>query len=281
MLDNSSQVLIHIFANTNIVYYLYLLLMIGFIVETFSAKHKVNKNAYWSEFFSNVGIILLHQVGKLILQAPLIGLYFVVYENYRLISVKWSVSSLIVAVVITDFIYYWHHYFMHKSGILWAAHVVHHQPKFINLSMATRLSFFNKILTYWFYLPMAVLGFPPLMTFAAGLIDTTYQALSHSKTIKFPRWLSWVFISPQDHQWHHSSDEAHVNKNLGGIFSIWDRIFGTWLKHSERRADDIVFGVKGKLGESEIVNSPIKSNILPFYELLQNVRTKGLRALFW
>ena len=69
------------------------------------------------------------------------------------------------ALVAYDFCYYWRHRFGHTVALFWAAHVVHHQSEDYNLSTALRQTSTGWVGDWIFYLPMAVLGFPPLVLF--------------------------------------------------------------------------------------------------------------------
>ena len=88
---------------------------------------------------------------------------------------------------------------------------------------------------------------------------------SHVK-LKFYNWLENIFISPFQHQIHHSDNPKHFNKNLGSHLAIWDKLFGTLLKSDE--VQKIKFG----LGENEVenYNSLLKSFISPFKNLFKS-----------
>ena len=85
--------------------------------------------------------------------------------------------------------------------------------------------------------------------------------LRHSHIwLSYPRWLSWLLVSPAQHQIHHSSAPAHFNKNLGFVFSFWDRMANTLYVPAHRETLD--FGIGG--GEDEEYDGVTALYLLPF-----------------
>jgi alkylglycerol monooxygenase len=134
-------------------------------------------------------------------------------------------AALIVGV---DLGYYAFHRASHRVGFLWAVHSVHHQSEEYNLSVALRQPWLESIVTPAFYLPLAVLGFPPIMYLAGVTIDTLYQFWIHTRAIKRLGPFEWVMNTPSHHRVHHGVDPEYVDKNYAGIFIVWDRLFGTF-----------------------------------------------------
>ena len=109
------------------------------------------------------------------------GIYVLVFDHFRVTT--WSMNSLIAwtaALILYDFCYYWLHRMGHEVGVLWAAHVVHHSSEYYNLTTALRQTSSGALLGWIFYLPMAVMGVPPLMFVTVGLIDLLYQYWVHT-----------------------------------------------------------------------------------------------------
>src|SRR5574337_1278806 len=84
---------------------------------------------------------------------------------------------------LNDFCYYWLHRLGHRSAVLWAAHVGHHQSQDYNLSTALRQTSSGALLGWIFYLPMALVGVPPLIFAAVALIDLLYQFWVHTELV--------------------------------------------------------------------------------------------------
>lgn len=122
----------------------------------------------------------------------------------------------------------------HESAVFWASHVVHHQSQEYNLSTALRQTSSGALLGWIFYLPMAIAGVPPEVFVVAAIIDLLYQFWIHTEQVGklggFDRW----FASPSNHRVHHAVNDRYVDRNYGGIFMIWDRLFGTFVEERER-----------------------------------------------
>lgn len=258
----------------NIEAIMYGILFILFVVEAMTySTHRLNKESL-KELVSNIGVIFLHNLGKYIFLPPLVRIYNLLLK-YKFFDIPWSFWGFLLSLVLIDFIYYIYHWCMHRFDIMWAVHAVHHQPRFVNLSMATRLSFFNKAITYWFYLPLAFLGIPPSLLFAAGLVDAFYQAITHSRTWRLPSFFRKFLIDSRDHHLHHGRTANLFNLNYGGMFAFWDHIFGTHaLKRDSDQIDQefllgkVQYGLNEVDGSPGVVNNPIWANVQPFYKML-------------
>ncbi|WP_067837192.1 sterol desaturase family protein [Nocardia lijiangensis] len=133
-----------------------------------------------------------------------------------------------------DFVYYWYHRTHHTVRVFWASHVVHHSSEFYNLSTALRQTWtpFSS-LPYW--LPLALLGFPPWMILLQQSISLVYQFFIHTERVgTLWRPIEFVFNTPSHHRVHHGSNEAYLDTNYGGILIVWDRLFGTFEPEGER-----------------------------------------------
>ena len=84
--------------------------------------------------------------------------------------------SWIVLLFGEDCCYYWFHRMSHEVNAFWAAHVVHHQSEEYNLAVALRQGAFQSAFSWLFYLPLALLGFPPLVFLAVSSIDFQHSA---------------------------------------------------------------------------------------------------------
>lgn len=127
-----------------------------------------------------------------------------------------------------DFCHYWAHRFGHRTHIGWAAHVTHHSSEHYNFSVAVRQSW-TQTLYFPIFLPLALVGFPFEYVILVQPLVGLWQFWLHTEAIgKLPRWFEAVFTTPSQHRVHHASDEKYLDKNYGGVLSIWDRLFGTY-----------------------------------------------------
>jgi sterol desaturase/sphingolipid hydroxylase (fatty acid hydroxylase superfamily) len=151
----------------------------------------------------------------------------------------------IFTFLIDDFSRFFTHYIFHKVPFLWRFHRVHHSAEVLTPITLHRshpvesvIMFFRNILTYsistaiFIYLYRTQLsGYEILGVNALGLsFNFALSNLRHSHVpVKFGA-LESIFISPYQHQLHHSNSPEHFNKNYGICLSIWDKLFGSLLK---------------------------------------------------
>jgi hypothetical protein len=172
-------------------------------------------------------------VGQQVLEPFLKSLALVPYTwlwtHCRLFTFSASSPFAWLALVVAlDLAYYAFHRASHRVGFLWAVHAVHHQSEEYNLSVALRQPWLQSIVAPIFYLPLAVLGFPPLLYLAGVTIDTLYQFWIHTRVFGRLGPVEWIMNTPSHHRVHHGIDPEYVDKNYGGIFIVWDRLFGTF-----------------------------------------------------
>ena len=145
------------------------------------------------------------------------------------------------AFVLYDFCYYWHHRLGHERNVLWAAHSVHHQSEDYNLSTALRQTSTGFVLGWVFYLPMAVLGVPLPVFVTVATVNLLYQFWVHTRHVPKLGWVEWCFVTPSNHRAHHAQNALYMDRNYGGVFIIWDRLFGTFQQEDD--AEPVIFGV--------------------------------------
>jgi alkylglycerol monooxygenase len=156
---------------------------------------------------------------------------------------QWSMASpweWIVAFVAYDFCYYWKHRAGHRSRIFWASHIAHHQSEEFNLSTALRQTGTDYI-GFIFYLPLYFTGVPAAAVVTVGSLNLIYQFWVHTEHIRRLGPLEWIFVTPSNHRVHHARNTEYIDKNYGGVFILWDRLFGTFK--DERPDAPCVYGI--------------------------------------
>jgi len=153
--------------------------------------------------------------------------------------VPWSVPegawwSLPVAIVAVDFALYWSHRTHHEVRFFWAAHVNHHSSRHYNLSVALRQSWTEHFTGMPFYIALGLLGLSPSLIMTAFAVNLLYQFFTHTEQVD-RLWapIEWVFNTPSHHRVHHATNVAYLDRNYGGIFIVWDRLFGTFQAEGE------------------------------------------------
>lgn len=151
----------------------------------------------------------------------------------------------VLAAVLWDFCYYWSHRLGHEISILWAAHAVHHQSEEYNLSTALRQTSSSFLFSWIFYLPLFLIGFPADVLITVGAVNLIYQFWVHTQQIRRLGVLDRILVTPSNHRVHHAQNQRYIDKNYGGIFVLWDRLFGTFIEESDD--DPVIFGVRKPL----------------------------------
>lgn len=152
---------------------------------------------------------------------------------------------VLLGVLLLDFMgAYLPHYVEHKVKPLWMVHLVHHSDQEVDTTTANRHHPLESLIRFFFTLTGVFLIGTPI-----GIV-MLYQSLSLVATqfthanIRLPRnvdkALSWVLVSPDMHKVHHHFVLPYTDSNYGNIFSIWDRLFGTYM---ELDRESIVYGV--------------------------------------
>ncbi|MHC8397582.1 sterol desaturase family protein [Pseudomonas sp. LB3P93] len=177
-----------------------------------------------------------------------------------------SVWVWVFAFVLYDFCYYWLHRMGHERNILWAAHSVHHQSEDYNLSTALRQTSTGFLLSWIFYLPMAVLGVPLLVFISVAALNLLYQFWVHTKHIPKLGWFEWFFVTPSNHRAHHAQNALYMDRNYGGVFIIWDRLFGSFQEEDDN--EPVIFGVTTPLASW----NPLWANVQFYAQLWDDAR---------
>jgi alkylglycerol monooxygenase len=146
-------------------------------------------------------------------------------------SGKWLAA--IVLFLGVDCAYYWFHRIAHEYNAPWAGHVVHHSSEDYNLAVALRQGSFQELFSWVFYLPLALLGFPPSWFAATMSFNLLYQFVIHTRTIGKLGPLEWVLNTPSHHRVHHGRNPKYLDKNYAGTLIVWDRLFGTFQVEEE------------------------------------------------
>ena len=151
----------------------------------------------------------------------------------------------VVAFVLYDFCYYWLHRLGHERTILWAAHVAHHQSEDYNLTTALRQTSTGFLLGWIFYIPMFLIGIPAEVVVTVGSLNLIYQFWVHTEHLPKLGWYEWIFVTPSNHRVHHAQNDVYLDRNYGGVFILWDRLFGSFQEELDE--EPVVFGIRGPL----------------------------------
>ena len=250
------------------------LMAIELMYESITHKRTYRLN----DAITNINTGVLQQLSGIFFKVIKIGIYIIIYEKLAFVHIPETGLSFFVLFILWDFCYYWEHRFAHEISLFWGGHSVHHQSEDYNLSVALRQSSTAFIWGTPFYLPLALLGFSPTHFVLVGGFNLIYQFWIHTEHIKrLPSWFEYLMNTPSHHRVHHGRDPKYLDKNYGGVFIIFDRIFGTFKKEEERPH----YGVTKPLKSW----NPVYANFAHYIELYKYVRqsrsfSDSLKILF-
>ncbi len=216
------------------------------IVEKIVAVRK-NINTYsFSDIMSNLSCGILERLVAFFWYFVFFQAAVYVFNNVALWHIPTNPFTWFIALVVTDFVAYWHHRLSHEVNFLWAAHIVHHQSEDVNVSTVFRVSFFAVFNRSLFFIWMPVVGFDPIQVLQTMVFLGAFQFITHSRLIGKLGFLEKIFSTPSNHRVHHSRNEKYIDHNYGHIFMIWDRMFKTYTPEEEEPEYGITTGFESE-----------------------------------
>ncbi|PZR15487.1 MAG: hypothetical protein DI536_08545 [Archangium gephyra] len=209
----------------------------------------------WRQRLSNYACGALTALVSLTAGSLVLGVYALIT---KVTPLAWGESPLayVAAFIAVDFLYYWQHRGEHRSPMLWAIHEVHHQATHCDASVSLRTSVLSPLSVLSFHLVLAAAGVPLKVYLPVYAVHVALIFLLHTKLPSALNRAGWVFNSPYLHRAHHSNHPGLRGKNLGGVFIVWDRLFGTF----EAACDEATtFGI----GQREVELNPVLANVRP------------------
>ena len=152
---------------------------------------------------------------------------------------------IVFGIFLMDFFgAYLPHFIEHKVPPLWMVHLVHHSDHKVDATTANRHHPIESLIRYTFTLiGVVIIGAPIGIVMLYQSLSIIATQFSHSN-IRLPKkvdhYLSYIIVSPDMHKVHHHYEIPYTDSNYGNIFSVWDRLFGTYMK---LETDKIVYGV--------------------------------------
>lgn len=222
----------------------------------FQFKYKKWKHAWPNIFFTLTTIVINFALAFLLLKTA----DWVKANDFGIIN--WLPEMplwlyVIIGVMLLDFFgAYLAHFVEHRVKPLWMVHLVHHTDHNVDVTTGNRHHPLESMTRFAFTLfGVLLVGTPIAIVMIYQSLSVVFTQLTHAN-IKMPRKLdkiiSYVFVSPDMHKVHHHYVLPYTDSNFGNIFSIWDRLFGTYL---ELDRDKLVYGVD--VFPDEIANGKI------------------------
>ncbi len=237
-------------------------------------KNSLFRKKYWWNRSTKIDyqIYFLNSVLKVFLFIPYLDFSFRISKftlsnllkihHHQTLSLQSSYISLfvfsIVAFSFDDFLRFFHHFLMHKIPFLWRFHKTHHSAKILTpislyrthpleSAMSTVRNSLSTGITIGFFIFLFDSQFSIITVFGINLFGFLFNLLGsnlrHSHIPLSFGPLEYIFISPKQHQVHHSTDPAHYDKNLGVSLTFWDFLAGS-LVLSKNVPNKMRFGLK-------------------------------------
>ena len=168
-------------------------------------------------------------------------------------------GEIILGVLLLDFVgAYLPHYTEHRIKPLWMIHLVHHSDPNVDTTTANRHHPLESIIRFSFtLLGVFIIGTSigiVMLYQALSLVSTQFNHANIRLPKKLDQWISYIIVSPDMHKIHHHYRLPYTDTNFGNIFSIWDRMLGTFSNYEREK---IIYGVD--VFPDEKKNSQIKS----------------------
>jgi sterol desaturase/sphingolipid hydroxylase (fatty acid hydroxylase superfamily) len=210
----------------------------------FPFKYKKWQHAGINIFFTLTTIIINFSLAFLLVQSA----QWTIANNFGIL--QWLPTMplwlyALVGLLLLDFIgAYLAHYVEHKVKFLWRFHLIHHSDTWVDTTSGNRHHPGESVIRFVFTsLGVLVVGSPMWMVFlyqTISIVSTQFTHANINLPEKIDSLLSYVLVSPNMHKVHHHYKLPYTDSNYGNIFSIWDRLFGTFMY---LRKEDIVYGI--------------------------------------
>jgi sterol desaturase/sphingolipid hydroxylase (fatty acid hydroxylase superfamily) len=179
-----------------------------------------------------------------------------------------------ILLVAEDFMFYWLHRVDHYCRFFWAVHVTHHSSEEFNLTVGFRSSVFQPLYRFIWFIPLPLLGFKAEDIMLMYAITQIYGILIHTQFVGKLGPLEWILSTPSHHRVHHASNVPYLDKNMGMVFIIWDRLFGTFAEEKET----VRYGLTKNL---EQPYHPVKTVFHEWADIIRDLRKpSSLKAKF-
>lgn len=177
-------------------------------------------------FVSHVGVQLLSFAA--LIPAQVLFAWAVKLDFQQAVAAQPLWLQFIELIITVDFATYWIHRAFHQVRWLWDFHAIHHSSLKMDWLAGSRMHVVDVLITRSVsFLPVFVFGFAPAALYAYLVFVSFHAVFIHANL----RWrfsvLRWLISTPEYHHWHHSSDEAGIDKNFASFLPMWDVLFGT------------------------------------------------------
>jgi sterol desaturase/sphingolipid hydroxylase (fatty acid hydroxylase superfamily) len=209
------------------------MLIVSFLIELTLAVRNRNKKQEVRDMMANFLIGIVHLFLGLFMKTVALSFHTMVYAH-TLFKQPLTAWLWLEGLLLCDFVLYAYHYLGHRTRLFWASHVTHHSSLHYNISVGFRVNFVHLLYRFLFWSPLCLLGIPPWMILFFESVTTLQNVLVHTERVGKLGFLDLIFNTPSNHRVHHGSNEKYLDKNMGGILIIYDHLFGTYERETEK-----------------------------------------------
>ena len=155
------------------------------------------------------------------------------FSQYSFVTIQNLWIYWLTLLVAEDFLYYILHYVDHNCRLFWAVHVTHHSSSEYNLTVGFRSSVFQPLYRLFYFIPLAFFGFSPIDIMFMYSATQIYGILIHTQFVGRLGFLEWFMATPSHHRVHHGKNPIYLDKNMGMVLIVWDKLFGTFQKEED------------------------------------------------
>lgn len=223
------------------------------------------RNGYYNfqDSIASLGTAIGNQTVNLIVGVLIYYFFGFLTLHFGIFDIQPRWYNFLILYLLIDFLFYWFHRAGHTINIMWAAHMPHHSTEELNYAVALRASVTQRLFSFIFYWPLAIIGFSPEMILPTVALHLVIQFVPHTRVIpNLGPWIESWLNTPSHHRVHHAINKQYINKNYAGTFIIWDRMFGTF----EPEVEEPFYGVT----EPPRTWDPIKINFQTWNELVRD-----------
>lgn len=202
-----------------------------------------NRHLYTvKDTFTNVYLTSLNFGLELLIRTFCLG-FLAYFFQFHFISIQNPYLYWFLLLILQDIAFYFEHRVDHYCRFFWAVHVTHHSSEKYNLTTGFRSSVFQPLYRFVYFIPLALLGFKPLDIMFMYSATQIYGILIHTQYINKLGFLEYFMATPSHHRVHHASNTIFLDKNMGMVLIIWDKIFGTFASEDDLKGEQIRFGL--------------------------------------
>ena len=214
------------------------MILLWLIENAIPLLHNNYKKTKGRHALVNVGFTAIHFVIHTLLAGGIVFIAgWTASHHFGIIPVVGGgpLATILITCLVLDFFAGWLcHFVEHQIPLFWRFHLIHHADNNVDVTTGLR---HHPLESVWrglfFYIGIFVSGAPMFAVLLYQTLLVFITGFTHAN-IGLPSWLdrmiSWVLVSPNMHKVHHHWKQPYTDSNYGAVFSIWDRILGTFMK---------------------------------------------------